>query len=827
MAADQKPKAARESRSTPVLIPQGVLAGQSDVPLDRPVTTVGSNENARLHLVSRTVSKGHAIFVNSNGSTYVADMASRTGVLLNGKLVKDAELKTGDRVQIGKFVFRYRSPAATAPPSPQLEPPAASVIVVGSPAVAVSGRTVIIGRRETSDVPIPGDSGVSAAHAVIFQLDGSWYIRDLGSRTGTVVNGKPIHQQELKFGDRIAVGSSTILFQPGAPAAADPEDSGVLDVTSDFAQDTEQDIQEDVERIPAPAEDEIPMSDPIVAEHLVNWKSAFPPSPVEPAEEDLSAIPLAESPVQDSSVEAPRSQTAETGGAIPFDFDDDFALPLEELPTEVSTADAPLPVEPEPADETYTAEIANPSDAVTAEPDPAPTSAESESEQGADPLLRDQSDSEALPLEEVEAVPTESTPASIPLADASPELIEPDPVEEITNDKSIETLEIDSNLVAVEKAALPSEPIIEDQPLPVDFDPAISGTESTVVPSAVSEPEFVATEDVSASIPETIAAEPVEIDQVPEAVTPSVTAPIVAAPVVDHLLDEVDDFIFVPTDESSEPNAVPDFMFWGDPELDEVTEKVVAESASAAPAPAVDELSTPAEKQDHSDDDRPDPPAPPSAPVDEPVSDSAEPASAIEEHPSASGTEHVPEDLHVPQLDAEPLDSSPELDPFSAELDQPDISHVDDNAPQASPLNVEINSPRVEYTAPVDEATAHSAPVIADAPQWSALGDDESPIDATLLVPTIADAELSAELEPEPAPTVEFEDAEPAEIESSIADSAEFSAAVVMPELSQNDVDPMGDVESEPQAAVLDVSIEPDCARPQRLCRRRSSRADS
>ena len=183
-----RPSAPPGARAFPVLVPQGALQGQPDVPLNRPVTTVGSNENARLHLVSRTVSKGHAVFVNNGPGTYVADLASRTGVLLNGKLVKDAELKSGDRVQIGKFVFKYRA-ATNAPATPPPQPRPAAVILVGKPAIPVTSKVVQIGRRETSDLSLPAAAAVSASQAVIFQMDGSWYIRALDSRTGTTVNG--------------------------------------------------------------------------------------------------------------------------------------------------------------------------------------------------------------------------------------------------------------------------------------------------------------------------------------------------------------------------------------------------------------------------------------------------------------------------------------------------------------------------------------------------------------------------------------------------------------------------------------------------------------
>jgi pSer/pThr/pTyr-binding forkhead associated (FHA) protein len=331
---------AGNSRAFPVLIPQGALAGQPDVPLNRPVTTVGSNETARLHLVSRTVSKGHAIFVNSGNGTYVADLASRTGVLVNGKLVKDAELKNADRIQIGKFVFRYRgastSASANSASSVPHAPPA-SVILVGSSPVAVTSKVVQIGRREGSDISMPDDAAVSAAHAVIFEMDGAWHIRDIGSRTGTKVNGSSVHQQQLNFGDRISIGSSTILFQPGVAVvepepAFDPQDSGAPLSLDEL-----------------PAEDAIPVEEvehvreveEPVASDDGDWKSAFP-------------LPVEEVEASHSSPE-PVEIHANTEAAEPIEELD--AIPLEEVAAEpvaelepveaVDAVEQPVELEPE------------------------------------------------------------------------------------------------------------------------------------------------------------------------------------------------------------------------------------------------------------------------------------------------------------------------------------------------------------------------------------------------------------------------------------------------------------------------------------------------
>jgi len=69
-----------------------------------------------------------------------------------------------------------------------------------------------LGRGPNSPVEIL-DDGVSRRHAVVRrQPDGTYTIKDLGSRNGTFVNGDRIDEVSLNFGDKIAVGSRTVLL---------------------------------------------------------------------------------------------------------------------------------------------------------------------------------------------------------------------------------------------------------------------------------------------------------------------------------------------------------------------------------------------------------------------------------------------------------------------------------------------------------------------------------------------------------------------------------------------------------------------------------------
>jgi pSer/pThr/pTyr-binding forkhead associated (FHA) protein len=53
------------------------------------------------------------------------------------------------------------------------------------------------------------DSFVSQVHARVFRRDGEVYVEDLGSRNGTLVNGRPVGgTQRLRRGDKVQVGKT-------------------------------------------------------------------------------------------------------------------------------------------------------------------------------------------------------------------------------------------------------------------------------------------------------------------------------------------------------------------------------------------------------------------------------------------------------------------------------------------------------------------------------------------------------------------------------------------------------------------------------------------
>jgi serine phosphatase RsbU (regulator of sigma subunit)/pSer/pThr/pTyr-binding forkhead associated (FHA) protein len=88
--------------------------------------------------------------------------------------------------------------------------------------VALHGNRLVVGRA--TDVELHLESGaVSRRHAELFTDPfGRWWIRDLGSRNGTVVNGTLVKEQMLKPGDRVQIEEYTLVMGGDMPGSSRP-----------------------------------------------------------------------------------------------------------------------------------------------------------------------------------------------------------------------------------------------------------------------------------------------------------------------------------------------------------------------------------------------------------------------------------------------------------------------------------------------------------------------------------------------------------------------------------------------------------------------------
>lgn len=80
------------------------------------------------------------------------------------------------------------------------------------------GRSCVIGRGAEADIQLT-DIGASRKHAEIRHVSedgkGRFELHDLGSTNGTLVNGQRVAAATLTDGDRVTVGTTTLVFRAG------------------------------------------------------------------------------------------------------------------------------------------------------------------------------------------------------------------------------------------------------------------------------------------------------------------------------------------------------------------------------------------------------------------------------------------------------------------------------------------------------------------------------------------------------------------------------------------------------------------------------------
>ncbi len=185
-----------------------------------PVTLIGSRRDCHLSLHAPDVSKVHCAIVNTGRAFVVRDLCSRTGTLLNGRPIREAQLKSGDRLKIGSRELSVEVLGG----APEITASKAVPIQLGAHTFDLALGTIIIGRRGTSDLVLDTPD-VSYVHALLFALDGRPTLYDLGSRSGTFVNDARCSLARLQNGDRVCIGGERLVVSWKAPVDAAPPQS--------------------------------------------------------------------------------------------------------------------------------------------------------------------------------------------------------------------------------------------------------------------------------------------------------------------------------------------------------------------------------------------------------------------------------------------------------------------------------------------------------------------------------------------------------------------------------------------------------------------------
>jgi len=77
------------------------------------------------------------------------------------------------------------------------------------------GTSLAIGRAESNDVVVEQDPSVSRRHAEIYFINGYYYLDDMRSANGTLLNGRAVERAcMLRRDDQVYIGRSRFVFCP-------------------------------------------------------------------------------------------------------------------------------------------------------------------------------------------------------------------------------------------------------------------------------------------------------------------------------------------------------------------------------------------------------------------------------------------------------------------------------------------------------------------------------------------------------------------------------------------------------------------------------------
>jgi len=168
------------------------------------------------------VSRNHvSVQPRGDGSVEVADLGSANGTYVNGARVQaQARMQDSDVLRIGQIELRLAAPDRASEAGPYL----AIVAPDGFRGLRfpLSGDYLVVGRDPASGICLD-DPCVSWTHAALRQRRDAVYVQDLGSTSGTFVNGQAVTaSRPLRPGDIVAFAGVSARFdlagEEGPPA---------------------------------------------------------------------------------------------------------------------------------------------------------------------------------------------------------------------------------------------------------------------------------------------------------------------------------------------------------------------------------------------------------------------------------------------------------------------------------------------------------------------------------------------------------------------------------------------------------------------------------
>lgn len=190
--------------------------------------SIGRAPGCLIRLDDDAISRLHAIIRQAQGQWIVERRANFGAVLVNGQEVENAVLQGGEEIQVGPYSLRVQlDEIVNESPSFNVEEGRTKVLSGGGSAqglfrfepgaanvgqFVMEGQSAIFGRASNCDVVLL-DKKASRKHIEVRRDGLAFYVRDLNSANGTLLNEKKLTQEtELTPGDYLQVGESKFQF---------------------------------------------------------------------------------------------------------------------------------------------------------------------------------------------------------------------------------------------------------------------------------------------------------------------------------------------------------------------------------------------------------------------------------------------------------------------------------------------------------------------------------------------------------------------------------------------------------------------------------------
>lgn len=203
-----------------------------EIALDKERLSIGRKPHNDIQIDNLAVSGEHAAIVTILKDSFLEDLNSTNGTMVNGQTIKKHVLRNNDVIELGKYRLKYMVEAALA--EPLHEPPAAAGAPQAKPgdygrdskaaglaaAIANSAKAALqllngpnIGKELelTKDVTTLGKPGVQVA--VIARRPLGYYITHIEGGQPSQLNGRPLSGQAQLLADHDVVEISGVKME--------------------------------------------------------------------------------------------------------------------------------------------------------------------------------------------------------------------------------------------------------------------------------------------------------------------------------------------------------------------------------------------------------------------------------------------------------------------------------------------------------------------------------------------------------------------------------------------------------------------------------------